>query len=179
MKLFTASRLGASAAVALLLLGGCGSRMNLQDPNTQLNFGVKAAEMDLWREARFRFERAVELNPNDALALNNLAWVAGRLGRSDAVALAERANAAAPRQAPFIDTLAVLLSERKEHARAIELQKEAVALQPGTPLFKLNLAKIYLNAEDKAAAKPLLEELKGMGDKFGGQAEVERLLQGL
>jgi hypothetical protein len=60
--------------VPLVVLAGCSSRrLDLSKPSAQMNFGVKAAQMDLWREARFRFERAVELNPNDAQALNNLA----------------------------------------------------------------------------------------------------------
>ncbi len=37
------------------------------------NFGVNMARMNLWREAMFRFNRAVELNPGDAMAHNNLA----------------------------------------------------------------------------------------------------------
>lgn len=65
------------AAGLLPLIGlavGCSSRgMDLNQSSTQMNFGVKAAEMDLWREARFRFERAVQLDPNDSMALNNLA----------------------------------------------------------------------------------------------------------
>src|SRR5690606_22269201 len=125
------------------------------------------------------YDRVLGLQPNNAIALNNQAWVAGRLGRDDAVSLAERANAAAPRQPAFMDTLAMLLSERKEHAKAIELQKEVVALQPRTPLFKLNLAKIYLRAGDKPAAKPLLEELKAMGKEFPRQAEVDNLIKQL
>jgi hypothetical protein len=56
-----------------LLVSGCSQRMNLSNPTEQMNFGVRAAEMDLWREARFRFERAVQLDPNDPMALNNLA----------------------------------------------------------------------------------------------------------
>ena len=31
------------------------------------------ARMNLWREAMFRFKRAVEMNPEDAMAHNNLA----------------------------------------------------------------------------------------------------------
>ena len=31
------------------------------------------ARMNLWREAMFRFQRAVEINPSDAMAHNNLA----------------------------------------------------------------------------------------------------------
>lgn len=40
---------------------------------TQENFGVDMARMNLWREALFRFNRAVEINPGDAMAHNNLA----------------------------------------------------------------------------------------------------------
>lgn len=41
--------------------------------NEQENFGVRMARMNLWREAMFRFKRAVEMNPEDAMAHNNLA----------------------------------------------------------------------------------------------------------
>jgi hypothetical protein len=46
---------------------------DLTRPATQDNFGVQMAQMNLWREAMFRFQRAVELNPSDAMAHNNLA----------------------------------------------------------------------------------------------------------
>ena len=40
------------------------------------------------------------------------------------------------------------------------------------------MARIHLAAGDKAKAKPLLTDLQAMGDKFGGQAEVAKLLAG-
>ena len=40
---------------------------------TQEKFGVRMARMNLWREALFRFQRAVEIDPDDAMAHNNLA----------------------------------------------------------------------------------------------------------
>jgi len=55
------------------LLAGCGSSTNLSRASAQINFGVKAAKMNLWREALFRFERAVQIDPADAMARNNLA----------------------------------------------------------------------------------------------------------
>jgi Flp pilus assembly protein TadD len=39
----------------------------------EVRFGIEAARRGLWNEARFRFEKAVSLAPNDAEALNNLA----------------------------------------------------------------------------------------------------------
>lgn len=38
----------------------------------EIAFGIEVARKGLWNEARFRFQRAVELAPNDAEALNNL-----------------------------------------------------------------------------------------------------------
>lgn len=57
----------------LALLAACSSRMNLSRSSTQLNVGVRAARGNLWREALFRFERAAQIDPNDAMAHNNLA----------------------------------------------------------------------------------------------------------
>ena len=41
--------------------------------DSQEKFGVRMARMNLWREALFRFTRAVEMAPEDALAHSNLA----------------------------------------------------------------------------------------------------------
>lgn len=130
-------------------------------------------------EAMKLYERVIALQPNNALALNNLAWLAGQQGRSDAIELAEKANATAPNQPAFMDTLAMLLSAKGEHARALEVQKKVLTLKPDMPVFKLNMAKIQIAAGDKAAAGKLLDELGAMGDKFSGQAEVKRLRDGL
>ncbi|HEY0141047.1 MAG TPA: tetratricopeptide repeat protein [Thermoanaerobaculia bacterium] len=59
--------------VALLALAGCRSATNPAEAETQRRFGVQMAKMNLWREAMFRFRRAAEMNPNDAMAYNNLA----------------------------------------------------------------------------------------------------------
>lgn len=58
--------------VAVLSVAGCSSSGS-DSAETQENFGVRMARMNLWREALFRFRRAVQMNPADALAHNNLA----------------------------------------------------------------------------------------------------------
>ena len=42
-------------------------------PSTQRRFGVRMAKMNLWREAMFRFRRATQIEPDNAMAHNNLA----------------------------------------------------------------------------------------------------------
>lgn len=62
-----------AAAIILLSTPGCRSAVDLSTSEGQLRFGVQAARMDLWREAQFRFLRAVQMNPDDLTAYNNLA----------------------------------------------------------------------------------------------------------
>src|SRR6188474_1616771 len=62
-----------SAVAAVVLVAGCAHRADLTRPEAQDNFGVRMAKMNLWREAMFRFRRAVEIQPSNAMAHNNLA----------------------------------------------------------------------------------------------------------
>ena len=39
----------------------------------EVEFGIKVAQKGLWREAIYRWQKAVELNPDNASARNNLA----------------------------------------------------------------------------------------------------------
>jgi tetratricopeptide (TPR) repeat protein len=62
--------------IALLTaFAGCSTRrhLDLTKSSTQLDVGVRAAKDNLWREALFRFQRAVQIDPANAMAQNNLA----------------------------------------------------------------------------------------------------------
>src|SRR5688572_17634839 len=65
-------RFAVFALLLVLFAGGCSSSGG-GPSETQEKFGVRMAKMNLWREAMFRFRRAVEMNPEDAMAHNNLA----------------------------------------------------------------------------------------------------------
>jgi Flp pilus assembly protein TadD len=49
----------------------------------EMRFGIEAAKRALWAEARFRFEKAVTLNPDSAEALNDLAVALEQQGAFD------------------------------------------------------------------------------------------------
>ena len=68
--LATAALLGLSCSHATT---SSTSAIPVERPRQQENFGVEMARMNLWREAMFRFQRAIEINPGDAMAHNNLA----------------------------------------------------------------------------------------------------------
>jgi Flp pilus assembly protein TadD len=59
------------ALVLLIVLAA--SPAGAASASGELDFGIKVAQKGLWQEARFRFEKAVALQPENAAALNNLA----------------------------------------------------------------------------------------------------------
>jgi len=56
-----------------LLTTACSSYARTDKAATQISFGSSVARKGLWREAAFRFQKAVEKEPNNARAHNNLA----------------------------------------------------------------------------------------------------------
>jgi cellulose synthase operon protein C len=129
--------------------------------------------------AEKNYAAVVRLQPNNAVAYNNLAWVTGRLNKNTAIGFAETALKLSPNQPAFMDTLAMLLSGKNDYAKAIEWQGKAVALEPANTLFKLNLAKIHIQGGKKDLARKELDELAKLGDKFAAQDEVATLLKSL
>ena len=154
-------------------------RTQPKDAGFPLYLGSRAIDSKNLPEGLRQFEHVIALQPNNAVALNNRAWLKGQLGMDGALADAERANALAPNQPAFMDTWAMLLSAANQHDRAVELQKKAVQMQPQLLQLKLNLAKIQIKAGNKDAARALLDELSAAGEKFSLQAEVDQLKKAL
>ena len=150
-------------------------RTQPKDAVMPLYLGSRAIDSKDLPEGLRQFDRVIALQPNNAVALNNRAWLKGQLKMDGALADAERANTLAPNQPAFMDTWAMLLSAANQHDRAVELQKKAVQMQPQLLPLKLNLAKIQIKAGNKDAARTLLDELSAAGEKFTSQAEVDQL----
>lgn len=146
-------------------------------------FRVYLAQMSLAKKdypaAIRHYQGLLELQPNNAAWLNNLAWAAGQVKDPKALDYAETANKLAPDQPPIMDTLGVLLVEQGATERGVELLRKASTQAPETPGIRLNLAKGLIKAGQKDAAKRELDELAKLGDKFPAQAEVSQMLKAL
>lgn len=125
------------------------------------------------------YQSALGLQPNNALILNNLAWASGQIKAPKALEYAEKANQLAPNQPAFMDTLAILLAEKGETTKAIELFRLALAASPQASSIQLNLAKVLITAGKKDDARKELDALAKLGEKFSGQVEVSQLLKSL
>ena len=77
----------------ILILSGCAPVMT----NNQMQFGIKAAQKELWNEAIFRWEKVLEIKPESGAAYNNLAVAYEKKGAWDK---AEKAYETAMKFAP-------------------------------------------------------------------------------
>ena len=83
-RAFTTSSL---VLIALFATAACRSAAtDLSQAHTQRQVGVRMAKMNLWREAMFRFHRATEIEPDNAMSHNNLAVAYEANGDFDAAA---------------------------------------------------------------------------------------------
>lgn len=145
----------------------------------QLFLGNNAlAGNDLPKAERY-FADVVKANPKNVFAMNNLAWTMAKQGKPGAVAMAEKAVALVPDNAALLDTLAYALAADNQLAKAIETAKAVLVLAADEPVYRLNLARFYVRAGDKANAKAELGRLVSLGTKFARQHEVGELLKSL
>jgi putative PEP-CTERM system TPR-repeat lipoprotein len=126
--------------------------------------------------AEARYRDILAMQPQNAAALNNLAFLLISQQRQDGIPLAEQALKLAPKRAAFMDTLAQGYALAKQMDKAISLQARAVAAAPGVHSYRLTLAKMYLQAKDYDKAGQELRTLAKLGSGFSGREEVQRIL---
>jgi len=151
------------------------TREHAKDVAFRMHLGDIATARKDYPQAAQNYRSALDIQPNNPLVLNNLAWVSGQLKAPKAIEYAEKANRLAPNQPPFMDTLAMLLADKGETAKAIELLRKALELSPQAGAIQLNLAKVLISTGKKDEARKELDALAKLGDKFPGQADVSKL----
>lgn len=68
------------------------------EAKAQVDFGIELAQKQLWKEAEFRWEKAIELDPTYAAAWNNLGIAYEQQGKFDEAKKAyEKAKAIDPK----------------------------------------------------------------------------------
>ncbi|MCX6546294.1 MAG: tetratricopeptide repeat protein [Acidobacteria bacterium] len=98
------------AFAAVAVSATVASAADRKEARSQVEFGIKVAEQGLWKEAVYRWERAVALDPEYAAAFNNLAIAYETAGLFD--------------------------KAKKAYERAIELDPKNMYIRQNFDLFK-------------------------------------------
>ena len=126
-----------------------------------------------------RYRQILDLDPNSARALNNLAVLsAENFGDlNTAFDLATRARTVQPEDASIADTLGWIDYQRKDYARAVALLQESVAKQPEniTYLYHFGMAN-YMAGNTDAALAALTKAAAGSED-FKGKSDIPRAIE--
>ena len=126
-----------------------------------------------------QYEAALEIEPNNALYLNNLAYMLNELGDPKARKYAEQVYVLAPTNPAVLDTLGWILVQRGDAARGLDLLKTAVRVSPTQNDIRLHLAKALLKTGDKAGAKTELERLAKLDEAGEVRDEAQKMLKEL
>jgi putative PEP-CTERM system TPR-repeat lipoprotein len=152
---------------------------NPKNPTMQLYLGGRELAAKNYKAAAAHYQAALAADPDNASALNNLAWVGIELGDPKALGYAERAVKLAPGNPAILDTYGVLLLKKGEAAKALEPLGRAAALAPRRHDIRLNYAKALAAAGRKDEARRELEALLAVIDDFPGKGDVLPLMKSL
>jgi putative PEP-CTERM system TPR-repeat lipoprotein len=146
------------------------------DGTYRLFLAERALAQKDYPEALGHYKVLLDKTPDNAALLNNVAWTMAQMKDPKALEFAEKANIVAPGQPRYMDTLGVILVDKGDMTRGVELLRKATALAPQLPNIRLNFAKALVKAGQKDAARKELEVLAKLGSGFPRQAEVTSLL---
>lgn len=133
--------------------------------------------MDRAAEARKQLESVLEISPNNAPAMNDLAWLLRTSDSRRALEWAERATQAAPQSPQALDTLAAVLMDQGRDREAVEVLRRAVALDPGNPSLAYRLALALNKAGRTEDSRKAIESLLSDGQAFPERKEALDLLK--
>jgi uncharacterized protein (TIGR03790 family) len=135
-------------------------------------------ELEQNREAAAeRYEKVIALQPRNAVALNNLAYIMAVYQKrpAEALPLARRALAAAPQSAVILDTLAWVQHLLGDNANALKMLAAAAKGAPNNADVRLHTAIVTAATGARAAAEFELAEALRLKPELENSDEVKQL----
>jgi tetratricopeptide (TPR) repeat protein len=128
--------------------------------------------------ARERFEQVLRIDPEAAVAANNLAWMYVEQGGNLDLALhlAQTAQKRLADVAQVNDTLGFIYYRKNLLSLAISTLTMSAQKDPRNALYQFHLGLAYAKAGDATRAKPLLTRALELKPDFDGAEEARALL---
>lgn len=107
--------------------------------------GGSLLELDRWEEAEADLKKAVELGPEQAVALNYLgySWAERGINLEEAFELIEKAVSLAPNSGAIIDSLGWAHYQLGDYNEAVGHLEKAASLEPDDPTITDHLGDVY------------------------------------
>lgn len=128
--------------------------------------------------ARTNYENALKLDPENAQAMNNLAYLKAdeQVDLDRALSLAERARQKMPDNIEVQDTLALIYVRKNLTDEALRIMRELVGKRPANPVYHYHLALALYQKGDKPAAKKELGTALSLKPAAADQLRIRELM---
>jgi tetratricopeptide (TPR) repeat protein len=129
-------------------------------------------------EARKAYEEVLKMQPDNPVALNNVAYTKADEGvdLDQALTLAERARSKRPDDPNVIDTVGLIFVKKNLTDDGLRLLRELVARVPANPTYHLHLAMALYQKGDKSEAKKELQTAQRYGPTDKEQQRIRELM---
>ncbi|MGA2181583.1 MAG: tetratricopeptide repeat protein [Bryobacteraceae bacterium] len=128
--------------------------------------------------ARSTYESALKLDPENAQAMNNLAYLKAeeQVDLDRALSLAERARQKMPDNVDVQDTLALIYVRKNLTDEALRMMRDLVGKRPNNPVYHYHLALALYQKGDKGAAKKELLTALSLKPSYADQIRIRDLM---
>ena len=143
-----------------------------------LDLAVLYDETGRLEEARREYQFVIQLQPENAAALNNLAYLDADEGvdLDQALARAQRAQQSMPDNPNVQDTLALVYIRKNLTNDGLRMLRDLVSRNPDNPAFRLHLALALYQKGDRAWAKRELQAASRSQPNPKQQDKIKELL---
>lgn len=145
------------------------------DVATRMYYASTLAGEGNHKAANQQYEHILRKVPDNPVTLNDYAWSLLQSKDARALEYAEKAYKLAPKTPAIADTLAAVLLDKGDTARALPLLKSATEQAPAAHDIRLRFAQALLQSGDRKAARVQCERLMAV-PAFKRQAEVRALM---
>lgn len=155
-----------------------GQQLNPNDPMANLQVALTLDAAGMRRESLPFYENIVKNQPDNAVALNNLAFMMAEDGRDldQALTYAQRAKQQMPNSLDVSDTLGWIYIRKNLSDNAISIFKDLVAKQPKNPLYHYHLGMALYQKGDRGGAKQSLQTALSLNPDKDSLGRIKELL---
>ncbi len=125
------------------------------------------------------YQDVVKADPNNVIALNNLAYILAEDGSDldQAMTLVQRAKQQAPNNDDITDTMGLIYVKKKLTDNAVTVFTDLVKKQPKNALYHYHLGMAQLQKGNRAAARQSLQTALQLKPAKQDEARIRELMQ--
>ena len=147
-----------------------------RDTRVRQLLGTTWMELGKNNKAIETYEQVIKEEPDNVVALNNLAWLYGLDGNPRALVLAESALKAAPDDPGVQDTCGWLRVQQGQIETGLHLLEKALQQLPDAPEVRYHHAVALYQSGERDTAIGMLKDLLAEDSKFTGRSDAQRFL---